>query len=273
MTAWENADVHDATQCRRGRQCGAAEHRDVEVLTPGRDGQATPATIRRLVPGRATAPGGLCRVCVSGAHVAVRQLPADYAELQLLLAKGSGGGGVPVSGSRELQVPIRLGVDALAHAILDELERWAPVLAERSGFAWWPAGSRAARVDHAAGWLMVRFDVLLDLPPMVVTRIDGGEERISGRNPMRVVEEDGVDAAIALLQLHDRVTAVAGRTERSVRLQMPCPECGRRTLERPEGPAGLRDYVHCIRCHHTMSWDSYERQALRLSFGPAGGRG
>lgn len=254
---------HDDRWCRRGRDCTDAQDRDVVV--DGGD-QDTAVTVRRLMPAPAAVPGGLCPLCTSGVRHALQQLPADYRELHGLLGKGSGGGGMPVSGSRELQVPIRLGVDALAHAILDEVERWAPSVAYRCGFPFWRSGRPQDRVEHASGWLLHRLPQFLRLPVRAVARLDGRETRMrSGRNPQRRSWEDGVDGAVVLLRLHDQVGAVAGRVERSVRLSMPCPECGRRAMEQPDGPTGLRDYAHCTRCHHTMSMDSYRQQSMLLA--------
>jgi len=237
-------------RCRRNRRC--ADYTWTEVS--GIDDDAP--TRKRIKAGAWTEkPRTLCRMCTTHVERAIEQAPADYAELCLLLGKTSDVGSEPVSGSRELPVPIRLGVEALSAAILDELERWAHPVAEACGGEYSEAGRPSVRIGRAAGWLSPCVDTLLDVPLVEVARIDGRDETLSGRNPQVMTVEDGVDGAIALLELHERVRAVAGRTVRATRLWSPCPRCECLALERPEGA----DQVDCRRCAHRMTIDEYDR--------------
>lgn len=240
-------------RCRRGKRCTDARR----VRTTQEDGSTT--TIR--MPAWATAPNGLCRMDVTLAHRAIQQLPADYWELSVLLGKTSRPLGTYASSSRELAVPIRLNVEALQAAIVVELDIWAGPVAEASGMTYIEAGRDSHHVRYASGWITGRWPLLLTLPVMDLLRLDGHEERLSGRNPAIASEEDGVDGALRLLDLHDQVTALAGRTHRAERLWSPCPRCQRLALERQEGSA----HVDCQRCGHRMPLDQYEQLASVLA--------
>lgn len=239
--------------CRRGVGC-ADTRRSVNTLPDG-------SVVSVRVPAWATASNGLCRMDTTLAHQAIRQLAADYVELSELLVKTGRPLGVYASSSRDLAVPIRLNVEAIQAAIVVELDIWAAPVAEHSGFVYSELGRGEHRVRHAAGWIVGRWPLLLRLPVMAVGRVDGTTERLSGKNPVVVTEEDGVDGALRLLTLHDQVTALAGRTHRAERLWSPCPSCQRLALERQEGDG----HVNCKRCGHRMRLEEYERFASVLA--------
>jgi hypothetical protein len=240
-------------RCRRGARCTDA--RRMPSTQP--DG----STKRVRVPAWATAPNGLCRMDVTLAHRAVQQLPADYWELSVLLGKTARPMGTYASSSRDLAVPIRLNVEALQAAIVVELDIWAAPVAEHSGLTYIEAGRTSHHVRYASGWITGRWPLLLTIPVMTVMRLDGDDERLSGRNPAVTSDEDGVDGALRLLDLHDQVTAVAGRTHRAERLWSPCPLCQRLALERQEGGS----HVDCTRCGHRMPLNDYEQLASVLA--------
>lgn len=243
-----NHDQQEATlRCRRASHCADAQtHKNTNP-------DATTNSAR--IPAWATTPNGLCRMDTTIVRRAIEQLPADYFELSVLLGKTSSGSTEYVAASRELPVPIRLNVEALSAAIVVELDLWAAPVAEASGFTYIETGRPEHRVKHASGWITGRWPVLLDLPPIDITRIDGRDETTSGRNPLVYSEEDGVTGALALHRLHEQVTNLAGRSHRAHRLNAPCPRCQRLTLERQEGAAR----VDCILCGHYMTLDAYEQ--------------
>lgn len=246
-------DSEPSQRCRRGTRCADATRQRVTA----EDG----STSRVRLPAWATTPGGLCRMDTTLAYRAIQQLPADCAELSTLLAKTSRPIGVYASSSRDLSVPIRLNVEALQAKIVVELDIWAAPVAEFSGFTYTEIGRGGHRAHYASGWIVGRWPLLLQLPVMTVARLDGDDERLSGRNPVVLADEDGVDGALRLLRLHDQVTDIAGRTHRAERLWSPCPQCQRVALERQEGA----DHVDCACCGHRMTLAEYERRASVLA--------
>jgi ribosomal protein L37AE/L43A len=240
-------------RCRRGRRCTDARR----TRTTAEDGSTTTSH----VPAWATAPNGLCRMDMTLAHRAIQQLPADYWELSVLLGKTARPLGTYASSSRDLPVPIRLNVEALQAAIVVELDLWAAPVAEHSGMTYAEVGRPSHRVRYASGWITGRWPALLSVPVIDVLRVDSDDEHLSGRAGFTSSEEDGVDGALRLLDLHDQVTAVAGRTHRAERLWSPCPRCQRLTLERQEGGA----HVDCARCGHRMPLGEYEHLASVLA--------
>lgn len=235
--------------CRRGTRCADARHQ--------RTTHDDNTTTVEYVPARATTPGGLCRIDTDHTLRAIEQLPRDYVELSLLLGKTSRTLDAPTGGTRELPVPIRLGVEALQAEIAWELTIWGSVVAERDGFEFPHRARPAHRVRHAVGWLTGRWPTLLTLPTTAVVRLDGRDERLSGRSTAIASEEDGVDGALRLLWLHDRAMATGGHTRRVHRLWSPCPRCQTLALRREEGSP----WVDCACCAHRMSLDAYEELA------------
>jgi hypothetical protein len=244
-------------RCRRGPHC--ADTRRHTTTQP--DGSTTASH----EPAWATTPDGLCRMDTTLALRAIEQLPRDYLELGILLGKTSRSLDAPTGGTRELPVPIRLSVEALQAEILWELAIWASAVAEQSGFTFVEAGRHHHRVRYAAGWLTGRWPALLTLPVTAVVRLDGKEERQSGRSLPVGTEEDGVNGALRLLHLHEQVTFVEGRTHRAHQLWSPCPRCQTLALCREEGSP----HVDCGRCGHRMNMDQYDQLAgvLAVAYG------
>ncbi|MDX3661305.1 hypothetical protein PV646_28705 [Streptomyces sp. ID05-26A] len=240
-------------RCRRGKNC--IDARAQRVTLPDGD------SARVRMPAWATSPNGLCRQDVTLTLRAAQQLPADYWELSVLLGKTSRPLSTYASSSRDLAVPIRLNVEALQAAIVVELDIWAAPVAEHSGMTYVEAGRGSHHVRYASGWITGRWPLLLAVPVTTVMRLDGHDERLSGRNPTVTSDEDGVDGALRLLDLHDQVTALAGRTHRAEKMWSPCPLCQRLALERQEGS----NLVGCKLCGHLMTLDDYERLASVLA--------
>ncbi|AHH98304.1 hypothetical protein [Kutzneria albida] len=236
--------TEDTLRCRRGTHCTNAR----TYTNTADDG-----TTRARVPDWATAPSGLCRMDTDTVRRAIEQALADYDELGELLGKGANPLTEPTGGTRELPVPIRLNVEALQAALVDELERWAWPVAERAGTYLHIGGRPNYRARRSVDVLLDSWPALLDLPMTAVMRWSG-DARV-------VVEEDGVDGGLALLGLHDRVEALAGRSHRSDRLWTPCPACSRLSLERQEGDS----HINCRRCRHRMTLDDYDNLSRILA--------
>jgi Zn ribbon nucleic-acid-binding protein len=238
--------------CARGTHCT-----DARTETVHNDDSTT---TRVRVPARATTVGLLCRTDTTAVRTAIQQLPMDHLELSTLLRKTSTGE-PPTSGTREPPAPLRLGVAVLADTILDELERWAAVLAENVGMWYLAAGTRLDRAECAAGWLAGLYDRLLRLPASWHARLDPSEQTASGKDVVRYTAESGLAGALQLFELHERTTMLAGRTRRAERLNAPCPQCQRLALERQEG----QSHVDCARCGYRTTLDAYEESASVLA--------
>jgi hypothetical protein len=236
-------------RCRRGLRCADARSRTVH----DEDGEPR----RERFPAWAVVPNGLCRICTQLTKRAIEQLPADYVELGEMLGKTYGSTDEPTGGTRELPVPIRLGIEALQAAILDETDRWASALVESIDWFYYGTGQRRERVGYACGWLSGLFDRFLGLPACQQVRLDPSEECLSGVDSTVYAMESGLDGALLLLEMHEQVTTIAGRTARATRLWTPCPKCQRLSLEHPEGA----NSVDCKRCGHRMPYDRYEEMA------------
>lgn len=235
------AELH---RCHRGARCVNSER-----LEGVRLGQ------------KIAASEGLCPSCERVVDSAIRALPADYVQLSQQLAKVKRAGGVPVSGSRELPVPIDLGTEALLAGIVRESVDWATSVSEVLGVSLGLQSLRGYRdavlVQYAAETLAGHLTVLLALRDVVhFGWLDG--ERVA-------VERQGYEGAEALLALHERTRAYSGQVRLMHRLPAPCPECERVALVREDGD----ETVECSTCAHRMSWDDYSSLVSVLSGGLA----
>jgi hypothetical protein len=187
---------------------------------------------------------GMCHPCQGKVAESIRALAEDVELLTALIAAGGTTESEYVSASRELQVPIRLGVDALRRQIDVELQFWCVHVAEKLGVRWdliAQAHSRQqVRVRKASTFLAETMSHLVALPS-VAHPIYNEEGR-----PIRdtVDWQSGIDAACHLLELHHRAYRVVGRTKLVHRLTPACPWCDRPQLVRENG----QDLVKCEGC-------------------------
>jgi len=86
-----------------------------------------------------------------------------------------------------------------------------------------------------------------------------------------LVDLDGADAGLELLDLHRRTLATLGLTPRHQYLPIPCTGCGLRTVQRRDGAAGLEDQAACTTCGQAYTHEHY-RQLLD-ELGARGARG
>ncbi|HEY3482626.1 MAG TPA: hypothetical protein VGL02_27385 [Streptomyces sp.] len=240
MTSPDEASL----RCRRGTHCTNSRR------TTTADGPVH-------TPDWSTTPNGLCRTDTTLTLRAIEQLPRDYWELSHLLGKTAARTDAPTAGTRDLPVPIRLGVLTLQEQIAAELAIWAAPVAELDGFTFTEHGRPEHVVRYATGWITGRWPSLLTLPEITVARLDSSDERLSGRASVHTTDEDGVDGALNLLALHERVEQVEGRTRRAHKLWSPCPRCQTLALRREEGSP----WVDCAHCGHRMTLDAYDQLA------------
>lgn len=241
--AAERLAAAQAAGCRRAGRCAArvARH-DPDGRLLGHAG-ADPVT------------PGICEACTRDVGAAVRGLGYDLAELHLALGRT---GRSPsdwlttrVSASPAPPVPIALGLDALGCELVEDATRWAEIVADVYRVPGPPNRFAAARPGVALGravrLLSSALPQLLALGPQpVMLRAADGATTLA--------ELDGVDGALSLLGLHERVARACGRAELVHHLGAPCPRCDRQTLVRHNGG----DEVRCSYCHHTVEEDHYD---------------
>lgn len=220
-------------RCRRGTRCPERERFDDNTVLGG----AIPTE------------DGICLSCMRDTEQSITALPADYVELDMALGRGSSAGGAPVSGTRELPVPIRLAVEAMQSEIVHETSCWAESCAEVLCADWDSQLDRdsrpGVRLQRAARLLAGSLSVLLALRDVCHITWDDGHRTEATR--------DGVTGAVILLDLHWRARATLGRTRRVERLRTACFGCDRAALEHPDGA----DIVTCAACHLWWTWDDY----------------
>lgn len=193
---------------------------------------------------------GLCLADERHVARAIEALPRDYVGLHLAIGKASTGTTEFVASSRELPVPLRLDVEALQAEIVAEAVRWAEPVAEAVGHAWDTQHARDSRpgplLTQACALLAGRLSVLLALRgvPQLVWDVD---------HHRTVLERDGVDGALRLLDLHHRAGRVLAVDRKVYRLPEPCPRCSVSALEHVDGA----DEVHCAACAAGFTWDRY----------------
>jgi len=199
---------------------------------------------------------GLCMACTDRVVSALEQLPLDYTELHFLLASGESGiTSDMVMGSKELQVPIRVSIEALQASMVHETQAWAEPIAERLGVDWDTDKVHHCRpgfvLQRAARLLANSITPFLNLPEQEYRHHSTGEW----------VERDGIDGALELMHMHDMVRFAAGKTKLIHRLPTPCPRCQRLSLVRHNGA----DVVECESCPRIARAIWTEKDYKRLS--------
>lgn len=191
-----------------------------------------------LVGALLTRSEGLCPACTARLERTVRQLPDDIGALDELIGDFGTTPGPHVRRTPELSINIRPGIEALRREIAWEIEFWAEALGMET-----PTACRLnARVARAAAWVEPRVAGMLQLEPHERTAWTAqGEPIRDARGDREVVERTGLDGALKLLSLHQRVRQVTGRTVLVHRLTPCCPYCDQPTLIRRNGA----DQVEC----------------------------
>jgi len=235
--------LHVDHRCAKAERC--------KGRTPVRQDDGTP-TGEWLAAQIGTARG-LCERCVADVEHAINHLTGDVVELTMLIGRTGFGGEVTVSASPELQIPIRVNLDALRSAIDNELQAWAEPVAEKLNVPWDTTAMyrtrMAPRVQRAAHLLSRAVDTLLDLPDTEHSAWHNGEPVWDFELDCQDVRvRDGIDGALHLVELHRLAYIAVGRGEYVVRLPQPCLWCNWRSLVRRNG----EDQVVCEHCHKTV---------------------
>lgn len=210
----------------------------------------------RFEGGAILAPAGLCEACYRRVDRALEELPLDYVELNFLLASGESGiTSDVVMGSRELQIPMRVSIEALQASMVHEVSVWSIPLARKLGVTW----DASQGLNCRPGWLLGRglkllrggLDTFLTLPARTYRyALD-----------TQPVTRDGIGAALELMRMHDLVRFAAGKTKLVHKLPSPCPRCERMTLVRYNGT----EHVTCESCGVRWPEKDYTRLTLVLA--------
>jgi hypothetical protein len=235
--------------CARGEQCSGR--------TPERDDKGT--ATGNWLPAPIAADRGLCDSCRRDVEHALNHLTGDVVELTMMIGRDGMASEVVVASSPELQVPIRVNIEALRAEIDSELWSWAEPVAEKLGVDWDTHTTNrmrmAVRVQRAAHLLAQAVDTLLALPP---TEHQAWEDGLPVWDPdldcQDTVTRDGVDAGMRLIYLHYLAYAALGRTKLVHRLTPACPWCDHKTLVRYNG----KDHVTCEHCHKVIEEKYYD---------------
>lgn len=227
-------------RCERGQRCPNSE------------------IIDGVAHGRAiAAERGLCDSCLHLVERAISELPADYAELHLLLGHGKtvGGEGQVVRMSKEPPIPVRVHIDALQREIVAEATLWAGSVAEVLRLDW------QDRNDVRDGWRLDRACRLLTHAPSAFLALRDAKHVVWECQQLVTVARDGLDGALVLLALHQRARSYTGQTRLVHRLPAPCPRCEAMALEREDGD----ETISCADCGRLYTWDEYEKLCMILT--------
>lgn len=235
--------LNEDHRCYRGLRCAAWERVDEQRMGA------------QINPSR-----GFCDTCTRHVSNAITELPTDYVELELVIAKQSGGGGEPVSGSRERPIPISTHVEALQRLLPFETSTWAELVAGLIGVTW---DSNAMDRHARPGWVLQRAVGILSNSLSAFLALQPTPRRVWGHsgNLSYFEDQSGLDGALTLLDLHHRARAATGQRKLVHRLPAPCPRCDTQALERANG----EDVIDCRACARRYSRDEYEKLCTLLA--------
>lgn len=199
----------------------------------------------------------------------IQDLPTKYARLYLDLPR-SGGAGEKVSGSKTPPVPLRVDVEALMRDMVHTAVTWQEIVAAVAGLTE-PGRKRQGRaLGDACRALAAHVDALLSLDPWPVARYipihqaanlptgTTGQVFPHAGYAVAVLELDGAQAALELLDLHARCRSMLGLTRRRDLLSVPCHKCGHVAIYRDETSDGLQDEAHCGHCRQTYTGQQWK---------------
>ena len=218
--------------CRAGTSC-AGRSRNPET------DEWTPRTTEE--------PNTVCTRCRRQVESAVAGLWDDYCCLDsLFLVPTEHAGSEIRSGAPKSQVPVNVFSDALKHDISDAMYRCAAAITPNPEG---PAQTPFAQFVTCRGIVQRNIETLLAVPPK--------KHLMWNRAGDNYIAEmlDGVDLALALVNLHRRACALVGVERPRERMPVPCPQCESRQLGKN---AGSTD-VDCRSCGSVWSESAYHR--------------
>lgn len=232
-------------RCRRAGRCADWEWVDTLLV----DGTRSRARIGRAI----NSSDGMCPTCTQHTGSALAALPRDYADLSLIVgATGNSGLSEPVAGSRDLPIPLRLGVLTLLESMVAETTCLAEAVADRLRVDW---DSELMDRHTRPGFALQRACRLLGGALSVLLAVRDWPRMVWAPDGWTAgpVVRDGVEGAMTVLDLHYQARRLAGRTRLVHRMPAGCLKCERFALLREDGD----DTVHCARCGATYTAEEY----------------
>lgn len=216
-------------RCARGEHCSERE------LVRNDEGGVTAARGAQIM-----APYGLCRRCFSFARQAIGHLTLDVAELTVLMGRQASPEAVErVVYTPEARLPIRVGLEALRCDIDRSVRVWSVVVAAELRLDWNAGKARRTRLGHrvqrGVEILTRNMDTLVAQPPTSVPAWRDGLGYRTWRGGWTATTQDGVEAVLDLMRLHQIAYACAGRTRLIHHSVVPCPFCEQRALTKENG--------------------------------------
>lgn len=252
-------NLESTRRCSRGDRCTSGQP------GPGDNGEDV------FIPAWADSPSPFCRRDHRAVMYALVALPARYADLRSKLGEKPPAHGDKIRLSRTAPVPLRLDYDALMYDVDATLTSWEARVQTAAQLAASPA--LAARRRHmfrvaaATRVLEAHFDLLLSLPPAVMTRLYPLSAQLAVPpgatgcvHPYAGFAEihfqlDGPAAGRELLALNQRARSLLGETvpPRERLIGVPCKHCDALALE-----DALPEYKsHCTECGHLLTEGEY----------------
>lgn len=207
------------------------------------------------------ATSGLCPTCTRYLGLCLAGLPADYTELNMIIGKSPVSAlSEPVATTRELPTPLRLPIEALQAAMVWETSCWAEPVAERLHINW-----DGYLADHHTrpGVVLQRATQLLGNALSVLLAVRDWTVMVWDDDGLHAgpALRDGLDAALAVMNMHHKARHYTGMTRLVQRLPPPCPMCQRRGLCRDNGDTS----VYCAACHRIYTDDDYRTLVSALA--------
>lgn len=199
----------------------------------------------------------LCDTCADHLARVLRELADLYVQLSTLPPGRSGA--TPVSGSRDLKVPINLTAEALMRHIELVTTSWEEVVRDVAGEGTTAHGVRPGTAAFTAcGYLSTHVTPLLALPGKLVTRWNPAATEVSC---WEWVEMDGAAAALEIFKTHHRARTALGDTKSWEALPEPCWTCRVKALVRELGS----NVIRCESCRATITLDEHEALVYRAA--------
>lgn len=176
------------------------------------------------IPRTTVMPNTICPRCIHAIEAAARhQLWSDYLALHRLFLTPTRHAGSEIrSGEPTSQVPVNVVSDALMNEIADAVYRCASAIAEQLGVTLRETG-------QLAYWLETVEDNVETLIAAPATDVPMWNRAGDDFAPVRM---DGVQLALALVDLHRRAVAMVGVERPRERMPVPCPKCESHQLGR-----------------------------------------